>query len=192
MHIFIGNIFSNAILQCCFVSIVVSLALISDINGQTELDSILVRRIEKDVDRREKRIARQVRSGEIAHEIIADYQLEEYRIDEYLYRKIERDNSIGNYVIELMLAEKRYQLLLSKYLQILKGILDDEDQKILVNAQSRWRSYRRFELELNKRINPEAYDLPKIPIENIAERHLDITKYRVAELVDYIARMKEE
>ena len=164
----------------------------ANISGQSELDSSMMQRIEREVLRKEKRQVRQVRSGEIAHAIIADYELEAFRIDEYLYRKIERNNQIANYISELIIAEKRYQILLSKYLSLLQGLLDDEDQKILDNAQARWLAYRRFEQELNKRINPEAYDLPAIPIESIAERHLDITKYRVAEMVDYIARLNEE
>ena len=178
------KIYTSIILIVCFHA--------HNICSQSKIDSSLIRSIEKQIPKKEKRLNRLLNSGEISHPIVVSYQLDEYRITEYLKRKIEWDPSTSVYISELLLAEKRFQILLSKYYTILASQLTEKDEEILEEGQERWQDYKRYEQEVNKMINPEAYNLESIPMENLAERHLDITKFRVTEIVDYISRLKKE
>jgi uncharacterized protein YecT (DUF1311 family) len=116
--------------------------------------------------------------------------LEEYRIEEYMRRTV-GDDWEGTYIRELLNAEHRFDGLMTRYYDILFNQLNQEDQIVLEESQVQWLAYRNMERELNKKVNPVAYGKSAIPIDLIAERFLDITKYRVAELVDYIVRMGE-
>lgn len=160
--------------------------------GQTNLDSSIYLTIESEILKKEKRLIRMVRSGLIDHPVLADYEIEQFRIEEYLNKRLEKDPSDERYVKESILAEKRYQVLLSKYTNMLSEVLNAEDREIFDNTQRAWLMYKRKEHDLNKQINPEAYGYEAIPISYIVERHLNITRYRVRELVNYIARMDDE
>ena len=161
-------------------------------NAQVSIDSNLVKSILKQSEKKEKRLNRQLAIGELNHPILVTYQLDEYQIEEYLNRKIQRDPSSATYIEQLLLAEKRYQMLMSKYYSILSSKLNETDQEILEVTQARWQGYKQYEQAVNKMINPEAYKLKALPMEKLAERHLDITKFRVMELADYISRMSEK
>jgi len=164
---------------------------VPNINGQETVDSNLIKSIIKQSQKKEKRLNRLLNIGELTHPIQVTYQLDEYQIEEYLNRKIQRDPSSANYINQLILAEKRYQVLMAKYYNILSEKLNETDQEILDVAQARWQGYKHYEQAVNKMLNPEAYQMKAMPMEKLAERHLDITKFRVMELADYITRMSE-
>ncbi|MEE9373659.1 MAG: hypothetical protein V3V00_11465 [Saprospiraceae bacterium] len=160
--------------------------------AQEVLDSSLVKSILKRSTKKEKRLNKLLSFGELPHKILVTYQLDEHQIEEYLSRKIQRDDSNVNYINQLILAEKRYQHLIAKYYHILSALLNEEDQSILEEAQARWHSYKRYEQAVNTMLNPEGYNMKSIPIAKLAERQLDITKFRVMELTDYIARFSKK
>lgn len=161
-------------------------------HAQEAVDSNLIRSILKQSEKKEKRLSKQLASGELIHPIQVTYQLDEFQIEEYLNRKIQRDLSSTNYIQQLILAEKRYQVLMAKYYNILSEFLNETDKEILEVTQARWHGYKQYEQAVNRMLNPEAYDMKSIPMEKLAERHLDITKFRVMELADYITRMGVE
>ena len=172
--------------------LIIFLAFGGSLKAQESLDSNMVRSILKQSEKKEKRLNRLLNIGELTHAIQVTYQLDEFQIEEYLNRKIQRDPSSANYISQLILAEKRYQMLMGKYYEMLSSKLNETDQEILEITQARWHGYKQYEQAVNKMINPEAYKLKALPMEKLAERHLDITKFRVMELADYIARLSEE
>lgn len=174
-----------ALFTICFCVSILS------ISAQAKLDSNLVAKIEKTIPKKEKRLIKDLATGELSHAVMVVYSLDEYRIDEYFKRKVYNDNSDYTYIAQLILAEKRYQVILTKYYNALSALLKPSDQDILDEAQARWQAYKRYEREVNKMINPESYQMKRVPIESLAQRQLDITKYRVLEIVDYIARLQE-
>lgn len=156
---------------------------------QSEYDTAILIRVEREVPRMEKRLAKDLESGELIHPSQAEFKIDEYRIEEYLRKVLERDFSDNAYLRELVIAEKRYDQILTKYYEMLYDMLNQKDRDLLEDSHIHWLAYRNMEQELNKRVSPMAYEMSAVPIDGIAERYLDITKFRVAEYVDYISRL---
>lgn len=164
----------------------------SSLIAQATIDSNLVNSILRQSEKKEKRLNRLLASGDLTHPIQVTYQLDEHQIEEYLNRNIQRDASSANYIQQLILAEKRYQMIMAKYYNTLESQLNENDKSILDESQARWQAYKQYEQAVNTMLNPEAYKMKTIPMEKLAERHLDITKFRVMELADYIARFSKK
>ena len=156
---------------------------------QIELDTTMMLRVDKEVTRLEKRLQKELEEGDLIHPIQVDFKREEYRIEEYLRKMVERDYSDKAYLRELLNAERRYDQLLTRYYEMLYDTLNEKDRDLLEDSHIHWLAFRNMEQELNKRVNPMAYNMSAIPMEGMAERYLDITKFRVAEYVDYLARL---
>ena len=160
--------------------------------SQSNLDSSLVKVILKQSEKHQKKLKKQLFSGELSHPIMVEYKMDEFQIEKYLERKTNRDLSSATYISELLLAEKRYQVLVYKYYNKLLKLVDGDIKKELEESQTLWRMYRDAEQTVNTNLNPEALGFAQIPVERLAERHFDITKYRALEIVDYLARMHKK
>jgi len=160
--------------------------------SQVEIDSSLIKRIAHLADKQEKKFKRELLNEGRVHSVYLDFKTDEYKIEEYINRKLGDYPDSRTYISELLLAEKRYQLLLSKYFNKLIGYVNTETAAEIKETQALWQRFKSSEQKINMSLNPEEFNLEEINLDRLAERHLAITKYRVLDIVEYISRMPEK
>ena len=130
--------------------------------------------------------------SEFEKQIIIDFKIDTYLIEELLSKRISVDYSTAGMTNATYDAEVEYDKLLNKYFQLLLKKLKDSDKEILKQTQRNWIQYRDSERKLNIIISKDEYSGGGTIQSNIvAGGYLEITKKRVIELYDYLTRFNE-
>jgi uncharacterized protein YecT (DUF1311 family) len=130
--------------------------------------------------------------ADFAKEVSIGYQLDAFRIDQLLKRRIDIDYSTSGMVTATYEAESAYDDLLNKYYQKLLGKLSAEDKAVLKRAQKNWLQFRDSERELNTLLTMDKYSGGGTIQRTIgSDCDLELTKARIKGLVDYLLRFAE-
>ncbi|RYX98596.1 DUF1311 domain-containing protein [bacterium] len=118
----------------------------------------------------------------------------EFSIDTFLIERQLREN-LKNTISDFDMREayytqaQQYDSLMNKYYKKLKGVLKDEDKKVLVSAQKAWLTIRDLESDLTETISEEKYSgggtLQKV-VE--ATEYLAIVRTRTINIFDHYTR----
>jgi uncharacterized protein YecT (DUF1311 family) len=148
--------------------------------------------IEIEAQKLRRELAKKEYETDFAREVSSEYQVDAFRIDELLKRRIDIDYSTEGMVTATYEAEDQYDDLLNKYYQKLLAKLSDEDKAVLKGSQKNWLQFRDSERELNALLTKEEYSGGGTIQRTIgSDCHLELTKARVKGLVDYLLRFAE-
>jgi uncharacterized protein YecT (DUF1311 family) len=148
--------------------------------------------IEKETQQLRRELEKEEYESDFAKQVSIGYQLDAFRIDQLLERRIDIDYSTSGMVTATYEAEAEYGDLLNMYYQKLLAKLSDEDQAVLKRSQKNWLQFRDSERELNSLLTKDEYSGGGTIQRTIGSGcDLELTKARVKGLVDYLLRFAE-
>lgn len=125
-------------------------------------------------------------------QLTIDFNVDTYRIDTLMARKINVDFSNQGMVQAMSDATVSYDKLLNKYYRMLFAKLSVADQEILKMTQRNWILYRDSEIKLINTLLKIEYAGVGLDQRLFAATDiLDITKNRVVDLYDYLLDIKK-
>jgi uncharacterized protein YecT (DUF1311 family) len=137
-------------------------------------------------------LEREEYDSDFAKQVSVEYQIDAFKIDQLLARRIDIDYSTSGMVTATYEAESEYDDLLNKYYQQLLAKLSGEDKAVLRQSQKNWLQFRDSERELNSLLTKDEYSGGGTIQRTIgSDCELELTKARVKGLVDYLLRFAE-
>jgi hypothetical protein len=118
---------------------------------------VMRQQIEKEAQKLRLELEKKEYDSDFAKQVSIEYQLDAFRIDQLLERRIDIDYSTSGMVTATYEAEAEYDDLLNKYYQKLLTKLSNEDRAILKQSQKNWLQFRDSERELNSLLTKDEY-----------------------------------
>lgn len=148
--------------------------------------------IEKEAQKLRLELENKEYDSDFAKQVDIQYQLDAFRIDQLLARRIDIDYSTSGMVTATYEAESEFDDLLNKYYKKLLAKLSGEDKAVLIRSQKNWLQFRDSERELNTLLTKDEYSGGGTIQRTIgSDCDLELTKARVKGLVDYLLRFAE-
>jgi uncharacterized protein YecT (DUF1311 family) len=145
--------------------------------------------IEKEAQKLRQELEKEGYNSDFEKQVSIEYQLDAFKIDQLLKRRIDIDYSTAGMVNATYEAESEYDKLLNTYFLKLQNKLSNEDKAILKQSQKNWLQFRDSERKLNSLLAKDEYSGGGTIQSNITSAYyLDLTKSRVKGLVDYLLR----
>jgi uncharacterized protein YecT (DUF1311 family) len=164
------------------------LLLFSALFGQSitpEAEKKLMQKVEKEtLQLKDLLLKNKEQTGESDSWIM--FKTDTFKIERYTSLRMETDFSTQGMNQAMWEAQKRYDLLLNKYYQLLLKKLEGDDKKLLIEAQRAWIAFRDKEIKLIQTLNSDKYTGGGTMYSNISVGNIfQLTKDRAIQLALY-------
>lgn len=161
-------------------------------NGPVEVTPAIEKKIKQEIEAAIPKLKERLKTARES-ELSTEFTIDTFRIEQFIEKYVSYDYSTAGISSAGYEAAHKYDSLLNKYYKKLLNILNDEDKKILIQAQKAWISYRDNETELVNTIGKDHYSGGGT-IQQLTESslYLDLIKNRTVDILHHLRRATQD
>ncbi len=170
-----------------FISFIVYsiIPLLAQIEDPKEITPQILQKITTEVDREAKLYTESLSNEDMSKDQL-EFTIDTFKLEHIVTKRMEIDYSTAGMNTTLSERTTAYDALLNKYYNKILKRLNQDDKKVLINAQKAWLSYRDAEMKLISTMTKEEYSGGGTIQSNIATgAYSDLVVNRTIELFRY-------